>query len=618
MMVFSKLIPLYRRAAIFILAVVFSGIFAAVAACTSEPEPSETTDEGEQPTPTAAAEVEARVPKHTPTFTVTSTFTASPTFTATATETPTPEPTLTPTPRPTNTPAPTPTQAFTHTPVPTDTPEPTPEPTYTPLPTDTPTPIPTDTPTPLPTETPTPAPTPTPIPTATPEPSPTPAPEPTPTPEPTSTPIPTATSEPTPTNTPEPTPTPLPTATPFPTATPTPTFTPTPTPITDLTVVWEFQTDSPGTGPVRSIVPDITVHEGIVYVGSKDNNFYAFYARDGVVRWSRDMGSDVTAGAVVSEDGSTVFVGTQNDGMFALNTEDGSRIWQYDPDNLRGSYDVKPTLYQNLLIAPHSTGHIYAFDIDPDSENVGKPKWIQPALKSKAWGDFEESGTAHDNVFYIGENGGTLYGIRINTGLKHGTPTLYGRQMPYYRAANDDDAETKPLRSAVVNVGDEVYFGNDANEIIKYRGNQVRWVFEAERPVRGDIAATEDIVIATDRSGAVYALNPDERQAEKKRETDRYAEPEELWKEYLDQHEGIDSRVIGGPVISGAYVYVLDHFGVLYMIDLERGKPQHRIDLWDGARGCQLCKSSPAVSGDMIFAGTQDGTIVGIKIPQED
>jgi outer membrane protein assembly factor BamB len=170
----------------------------------------------------------------------------------------------------------------------------------------------------------------------------------------------------------------------------------------------------------------------------------------------------------------------------------------------------------------------------------------------------------------------------------------------------------------VVKSGDDIYFGNDAREIIKYTKNRTRWVYYAKRPVRGEIAATEDIVVAADRSGAIYALNPNEREADRKRERDPYDTPELLWREYTEAFEGTDAAVIGGPVIAGAYVYVIDHFGVLYMIDLERGKAEYQLDLWEGDKPCRLCKSSPAVEGDMLFAGTQDGTIVGIQLPLGD
>ena len=605
---------LYRRVAPILLAIVVSGAFAVLAACesetgtetsTSEPGDAEvrvaTTDDAAGSRDTQKEELAKAT--STPTFTVTSTFTPAPTETPLPTNTATPEPTATFTPEPTSTPVPTPT------PVPTDTPGPTatftPEPTSTPVPT--PTPIPTDspTPTPEPTATFTPEPTPTPVPTDTPTPEPTA----TPTPEPTAT----NTAEPTPTEVPTATPTPIPTATPFPTATPTITPTPTPEPVSDLTVVWTFQTESTGTGPIRAIVPDITVHDGIVYVGSKDNKFYALYAATGEVRWERNAYSDVTTGATVSEDGSVVYFGTASEGLLALDTEDGSKRWEYNPPGVR-SFDVKPTLYNNVLIAPSDDGRVYAFDADPESDKEGQLVWVHPEQRRKEWEQFKEAGLAYRDAFYIGNDDGELKGITISTGLVNGSARIRARQMPYYDP--DVDEAPEPLRSAIVRAGDVIYFGNDAEEIIKYRGNQVRWVYKTERPVRGEIAATDSVVIATDRGGAIYALNPDEREAENKHENDEYKSPERLWREYTDKHEGIDGTVIGGPVIAGSWVFVIDHFGILYMIDIERGKAEYKLDLWGGDSPCRLCKSSPAVEGDMLFAGTQDGTIVGIQLPE--
>ena len=378
-------------------------------------------------------------------------------------------------------------------------------------------------------------------------------------------------------------------------------------------MVWTFQTESTGTGPIRAIVPDITVHDGIVYVGSKDNRFYAIYAATGEVRWYRNVYSDVTTGAVLSEDGSTVYFGTANEGLLALDTEDGSKRWEYNPADVR-SFDVRPTIYENVLIAPSDDGRVYAFDVDPESENVGDRIWVYPETRRKELQTFKEAGLAYKDAFYIGNDDGTLHGITISTGLLNGSARLRDRQMPYYD--RDVDEEPEPLRSGLARAGTDIYFGNDAREVIKYRGNQVRWVFKTERPVRGDLAATDSVVIATDRGGAIYALNPDERLAEKRHENDDYETPERLWRTYTDRQEGIDASVIGGPVIAGAWVFVIDHFGVLYMIDIERGKAEYQLDLWGGTSPCRLCKSSPAVEGDMLFAGTQDGTIVGIKLPE--
>lgn len=596
-----------RRIAPFLAAIALSGSLAILAACESDTEPTATPPTAETEPRIAPTDApiskESRIqppkPTFTPTFTVTSTFTPIATATSTPTNTPTPEPTATFTPEPT----PTPTSVPTATPAPTDTPAPeptatlTPEPTPTSTPTSTQIPVPTDTPTPEPTATPEPIPTDTP----TPEPTPTPSPEPTATPTFTPSPEPTAT------------PTPFPTATPLPTATPTITPTPTPEPVSDLTIKWTFQTKSTGTGPIRAIVPNITVHEGIVYVGSKDRKFYALYAATGEVRWERNVGSEVRAGAVVSEDGSVVYFGTVSEGLFALDTEDGSIQWEYNNDDFR-SFDVRPTLYENTLIAPNDDGRIYAFDADPESENEGELLWVYPKPPRKELDDFSEAGLAYNDAFYIGNYDGTLHGITISTGLPNGSARLDGDDMPYYDKGRDDPPE--PLRSAIVRSGADIYFGNDGEEIIKYT-TRIRWAYSTERPVRGDVAATESIVVAADLSGAIYALNPDERKSEYKNKNDDYKTPERLWWQYTDPPEGYrEARVIGGPVIAGQWVFVIDQFGMLYMLDIERGKAEYKLDLWSGESPCVLCKSSPAVAGDMLFAGTQDGTIVGVQLPE--
>ena len=59
----------------------------------------------------------------------------------------------------------------------------------------------------------------------------------------------------------------------------------------------------------------------------------------------------------------------------------------------------------------------------------------------------------------------------------------------------------------------------------------------------------------------------------------------------------------------------IDSYGVLYMIDLERGKTIHKLDLWSGDDPCVSCSSTPAIEGDMLFVGTQDGTIAGVQLP---
>ncbi len=688
-----------RRGIFFAVAIVLSGAFALMVACTSDSETETPIVETGEPevkavatgTQSASGAAEKTTTQNPPRFTRTPTFTVTSTFTATATHTPVP--TSTPSPEPTPTYTPTSTPTYTPVPTPTYTPTPVPTPTETPVP-------PTPTPTPVPTDTATPTPTATPevdisvtldlideliklstnlvelsampieewnwdeadalvsrnalliervaeleaasggkrspeldqlvelarlneeninrlraLMEASPEPTATPTPEPTAT----STPEPSPT--PTPTDTPTPTPTPEPTDTPSPTPTPTITPTPTPEPIADLTLRWTFQTGASGSVATTASNADLTVRDGVVYAGSKDNKVYAIYASSGQEKWSYNTGSDVTSGGVLSEDGAILYFGTDHTGFFALDTDDGSRRWCYrcDEDDRSDSFETKPTIYQDMVIAP-ANGRVYAFNADSTSEEEGRLLWANPRIGQdpKDW-RFIEAGTAHRDAFYIGngqaDSDGTLHGFRTDTGALYGNARLRGTQMPYCQEEEDcrsgrDDLE--PLRTAVVRNGPDIYFGNDAGELIQYTSNLISWVFTtaSKRNVRGDIAATEEIVVFSDRSGAIYAVNPDREEATK-RTSGTGKKPERLWVESTEERRWI----AGGPVISGDYVYVIDSHGLLYMIDLERGDTRYTLDLWPGDDPCVSCRSTPAIEDDMLFVGTQEGTIVGVQLP---
>ncbi len=378
-----------------------------------------------------------------------------------------------------------------------------------------------------------------------------------------------------------------------------------------------FQTKVTGGVATSAVNADLIVSDGVVYAGSKDNRMYAIYASSGEERWSYNAGSDVTSGGILNADGTVIMFGTDNTGFYALDTDDGSRRWSYEPEPRIGTFEAKPTLYENTVIAA-GDNRIYAFNADTESEEEGNLLWAYPRIKQDSdFGRFREAGTAYRDAFYIGNDDGTLHGVNIDAGSLNGSARLRATQMPYCQ--EDEDCRTgeddpEPLRSAVVRNGSYIYFGNDAGELIQYKSNSINWVFktEAERGVRGDIAATDEIVVFADRSGAIYAVNPDPEEARRNRVAGEGRTPEKLWRRYIED----DRWVVGGPVISGDFVYVIDSRGLLYMIDLEQGRIRYTLDIWPGDDPCPtLCRSTPAIEGNMLFAGTQDGTIVGVQLP---
>ena len=355
------------------------------------------------------------------------------------------------------------------------------------------------------------------------------------------------------------------------------------------------------------------MHDGVVYVGSKDNTMYAIDAQTGQEIWSRNVFSDVNAAAAISQDGTVVFVGTESEGFLALDTENGSKRWDYNPVD-GGNFNVKPTVYGHTVIVAwegrgDQNGRIHAFDGNPDSDTEGELLWTFPKPPASGLLSFDEAGIAYEDAFYIGNDDGTLHGVKISTGFLDARARLKGNRMPYYELGSS--AEPDPIRSQVVRSGENIYFAND-HEVIQYTGARIRWVYGTSRPVRGAIAASEGIVVVADRSGAIHGINPDRQAAERKSNIDDYDTPERFWREFTEEN----SPIIGGPILAGAWVFAVDTKGILYMIDIDQGRIRYSLDLWEGNSHCVLCKSTPAVEGDMIFVGTQDGTILGIQLPE--
>ena len=69
------------------------------------------------------------------------------------------------------------------------------------------------------------------------------------------------------------------------------------------------------------------VANGVVYVGSYDNNVCALNASTGAKLWSYAAGSYVESSPAVAN--GVVYVGSYDNNVYALNAKTGAKLWSY-------------------------------------------------------------------------------------------------------------------------------------------------------------------------------------------------------------------------------------------------------------------------------------------------
>lgn len=155
-------------------------------------------------------------------------------------------------------------------------------------------------------------------------------------------------------------------------------------------LVWQFKT-----GHYIWAQPQVTTDA--VFIGSMDHSVYAL-SKDGEELWSYKMGGAVVGAPILSEDGSTLFVGSMGKEMIALDTSSGDVLWTYDANGSLESVWGIPLLNSGSLIFSDSSGQIFALDTQS-----GEPSW-----QTQVTGSIVGGLTAIEDGFVLGTKEGLL------------------------------------------------------------------------------------------------------------------------------------------------------------------------------------------------------------------
>ena len=178
-----------------------------------------------------------------------------------------------------------------------------------------------------------------------------------------------------------------------------------------LQLDWSYQTG----GPVFS---SPAVAGGVVYVGSEDNNLYALNATTGALLWKYTTGGIIGSSPAVAN--GAVYFGSFDNNLYALNATTGALLWQYTTG---GPVYYSPAVANGVVYFGSSDNNLYALNA-----TTGALLW------QSTYGPADTVAVANNRVFFGSVDPTTgnamIYALDAGTGALVWS-TLVGLSNPY-------------------------------------------------------------------------------------------------------------------------------------------------------------------------------------------
>lgn len=170
----------------------------------------------------------------------------------------------------------------------------------------------------------------------------------------------------------------------------------------DGSLLWEHPTG-------QSLWARPVANGNAVYVASMDHRLYALDFATGEELWTtEDLGGAIVGSPALSEDG-TLFLGTFNSEMIALETESGREVWRFPT---QGWVWSSPALQDGVLFFGDLEGYLYAVDAE-----TGQEVWRLEANQGPRYA-ITGAPVVKDGTLYYGSEDGSLYLVDIENGSR--------------------------------------------------------------------------------------------------------------------------------------------------------------------------------------------------------
>lgn len=337
---------------------------------------------------------------------------------------------------------------------------------------------------------------------------------------------------------------------------------------------------------------------GKVYVANRQGNVYALdqasgkiawersfatYSNDGFFSgfsslWSSGISAKISGGMTVVLD--TLYFGTEDGFVYALNAENGETKWQID---VRGEVLAAPSVDAGIVVVSTGSGSLLGLNVSDGSEAWRYDSEVPPlSLRGIS------SPVATNGGAIVGTATGKLQVNIIESGI-----------VAWEAAVTAPSGATELER--IVDIDSKpIVFGGNVYTIsydgtlaaVELRSGRIIW--KREYSSYQSIALNGNSLFVVDNNSNVYAI--DRRNGV------------ELWSQGR-----LKGRNLTGAAPMGEYIVVGDQYGFLHWLDQQEGNLVARFEL-GGDDEDEAIFSTPVVADDTLFATTRDGVIAALKV----
>jgi outer membrane protein assembly factor BamB/tRNA A-37 threonylcarbamoyl transferase component Bud32 len=298
-----------------------------------------------------------------------------------------------------------------------------------------------------------------------------------------------------------------------------------------------------------------TIAQGVLYVGSYDNNLYALNAADGKFQWKYPTDGGIVSRPAVLD--GNIYFGSEDKRLHVVSARSGKVMWTYYTD---GPIRSSPRVAEGHVFIGSDDRYLHAVNM-----NTGRLVWrfeTADAVRSTPY--------VTDSLVYVGNEGGDYYAIDFRGELKW---RFHAKRS---------------ITSSTVGTPQTLYFSSVDSMLyaLDPRNGWVIWRFRLGKASISTPCTVDDLVFVGASDGFIYAV--DARSSK------------EVWR-FRTEHQ-----VNGSPVIYKDSLYCGSVDGSLYCLEYRTGRLRWKFGTEAPITG------TPLVYDDIVYIGSNDHQIYAL------